>query len=106
LPGADPVIAWLMHLEAATQIELSRLIGIEQPTMAHTLHRMERDGTIKRSWRLASTCRASRSEQARPTTRQSASFKFNSQRFELNDHQWGLSHGCWCANYLVREPEP
>ena len=37
LPGAYPVIAWLMHLQEATQTELSRLIGIEQPTMAITL---------------------------------------------------------------------
>ena len=49
LPGSYPVIAWLMHLEEATQTELSRLIGIEQPTMAVTLRRMERDGLIERS---------------------------------------------------------
>jgi DNA-binding MarR family transcriptional regulator len=49
LPGSYPVIAWLMHLEEATQTELSRLIGIEQPTMAVTLRRMERDGIIKRT---------------------------------------------------------
>ena len=49
LPGAYPVIAWLMHLQEATQTELSRLIGIEQPTMAITLRRMERDGIIERS---------------------------------------------------------
>jgi DNA-binding MarR family transcriptional regulator len=49
LPGAYPVIAWLMHLQEATQTELSRLIGIEQPTMAITLRRMERNGIIKRS---------------------------------------------------------
>jgi len=49
LPGAYPVIAWLMHFQEATQAELSRLIGIEQPTMAITLRRMERDGIIERS---------------------------------------------------------
>src|SRR6267143_2330623 len=49
LPGAYPVIAWLMHLQKATQAELSRLIGIEQPTMAVTLRRMERDGIIQRT---------------------------------------------------------
>ena len=49
LPGAYPVIAWLMHFQEATQTELSRLIGIEQPTMAITLRRMERDGIIERS---------------------------------------------------------
>jgi len=49
LPGAYPVIAWLMHRPAATQTELSRLIGVEQPTMAVTLRRMERDGIIQRT---------------------------------------------------------
>ena len=49
LPGAYPVIAWLLHLQQTTQSELSRLIGIEQPTMAITLRRMERDGIIERS---------------------------------------------------------
>jgi MarR family transcriptional regulator for hemolysin len=49
LPGAYPVIAWLMHLTEATQTELSRLIGVEQPTMAVTLRRMERDGIIRRT---------------------------------------------------------
>jgi len=49
LPGSYPVIAWLMHLGEATQSELSRLIGIEQPTMAVTLRRMERDGIVQRT---------------------------------------------------------
>ena len=49
LPGAYPVIAWLMHLGEATQTELSRLIGIEQPTMAVTLRRLERDGIVQRA---------------------------------------------------------
>src|SRR3982074_3891275 len=44
LPGVYPVIAWLMQLSDSTQGELSRLIGIEQPTMAVTLRRVERDG--------------------------------------------------------------
>jgi MarR family transcriptional regulator for hemolysin len=48
-PGSYPVIAWLMHLGEATQTELSRLIGVEQPTMANALRRMERDGIILRS---------------------------------------------------------
>jgi DNA-binding MarR family transcriptional regulator len=43
------VIAWLMQLSDSTQGELSRLIGIEQPTMAVTLRRMERDGLIQRT---------------------------------------------------------
>src|SRR6266481_5795663 len=49
LPGAYPVIAWLMQMEDSTQGELSRIIGIEQPTMAITLRRMERNGIIHRS---------------------------------------------------------
>jgi DNA-binding MarR family transcriptional regulator len=48
LPGVYPVIAWLMQLPESNQAELSRLIGIEQPTMAITLRRMERDGLIQR----------------------------------------------------------
>jgi MarR family transcriptional regulator for hemolysin len=48
LPGVYPVIAWLMQLEGSTQGELARIIGIEQPTMAVTLRRMERDGLIER----------------------------------------------------------
>jgi DNA-binding MarR family transcriptional regulator len=48
LPGAYPIIAWLMQLPESTQAELSRLIGIEQPTMAITLRRMERDRLIQR----------------------------------------------------------
>ena len=49
LPGVNPVIAWLMQLSDSTQGELSRMIGIEQPTMALTLQRMERDGLIERT---------------------------------------------------------
>ncbi|MEH2478097.1 DNA-binding MarR family transcriptional regulator [Nitrobacteraceae bacterium AZCC 2146] len=49
LPAANPVIAWLMQLSESTQGELCRLIGIEQPTMALTLRRMERDGLIQRT---------------------------------------------------------
>src|SRR5882762_9468723 len=48
LPGVYPIIAWLMQLPDSTQAELSRLIGIEQPTMAITLRRVERDGLIQR----------------------------------------------------------
>jgi MarR family transcriptional regulator for hemolysin len=48
LPGVYPIIAWLMQLPESSQAELSRLIGIEQPTMAITLQRMERDGLIQR----------------------------------------------------------
>src|ERR1700716_395461 len=49
LPGTYPIIAWLMQLSDSTQGELSRIIGIEQPTMALTLRRMERDGLIQRT---------------------------------------------------------
>jgi len=49
LPGVYPVIAWLMQLNDSTQGELARIVGIEQPTMAVTLRRMERDGLIERS---------------------------------------------------------
>ena len=48
LPGQYPVIAWLMQLSGSTQADLSRIVGIEQPTMAITLRRMERDGMIVR----------------------------------------------------------
>jgi DNA-binding MarR family transcriptional regulator len=37
-----------MQLPESSQAELSHLIGIEQPTMAITLRRMERDGLIQR----------------------------------------------------------
>jgi MarR family transcriptional regulator for hemolysin len=49
LPGVYPVVAWLMQLKHSTQGELARIVGIEQPTMAVTLRRMERDGLIERS---------------------------------------------------------
>src|SRR5260370_3893147 len=48
LPGVYPIIAWLMQLPESTQAELSRLIGIEQPTMAITFRRMNRDSLIQR----------------------------------------------------------
>jgi DNA-binding MarR family transcriptional regulator len=47
--GAYPVIAWLVLISDSTQGELSRMIGVEQPTMANTLRRLERDGLIERS---------------------------------------------------------
>lgn len=48
-PGAYPIIAWLMQLSSSTQADLSKLIGVEQATMAVTLRRMERDRIIERS---------------------------------------------------------
>jgi DNA-binding MarR family transcriptional regulator len=47
--AAYPVIAWLVILPNSTQSELSRLIGVEQPTMAITLRRLERDRLIERN---------------------------------------------------------
>jgi DNA-binding MarR family transcriptional regulator len=49
LPGAYPVIARLMQVAASTQSELCREVGVEQPTMAVTLRRMERDALIERN---------------------------------------------------------
>lgn len=49
LPGAYSVIAWLIKIKVSTQSELCKLIGIEQPTMANTLNRLERDGLIERN---------------------------------------------------------
>ena len=46
--GALPVIFALAAGVPRTQADLARTIGIEQPTMAATLARMERDGLIVR----------------------------------------------------------
>jgi len=46
--GQMPVFLALMGGEAYTQTELARLASVEQPTMANTLSRMERDGLIAR----------------------------------------------------------
>jgi DNA-binding MarR family transcriptional regulator len=43
-----PVLAALKHGERSTQKELAQLTGVEQPSMAQLLHRMERDGLIRR----------------------------------------------------------
>jgi DNA-binding MarR family transcriptional regulator len=47
-PGQFPVLLALWEREERTQGELSRLVQVEQPTMANTLARMERDGLIQR----------------------------------------------------------
>jgi DNA-binding MarR family transcriptional regulator len=47
--GQMPVFLALMGGGAYTQTELARLASVEQPTMANTLSRMERDGLIERS---------------------------------------------------------
>jgi DNA-binding MarR family transcriptional regulator len=46
--GHLPVLTALMASEALSQKALTEQAGIEQPTMAATLSRMERDGIIER----------------------------------------------------------
>lgn len=48
MPAQYPVLRCLNELQVSTQIELSRLCGIEQPSMAVTLNRMEKSGLIAR----------------------------------------------------------
>lgn len=48
MPAQYPVLRCLNELKVSTQIELSRLCGIEQPSMAVTLNRMEKSGLIRR----------------------------------------------------------
>ncbi|MEL4891631.1 MarR family transcriptional regulator [Xanthomonas protegens] len=43
-----PVLVALKNGEQRTQGELARMAGVEQPSMAQLLARMERDGLIKR----------------------------------------------------------
>lgn len=47
-PGQFPVILWLLAEKKLSQKELCEKIRVEQPTMANTLKRMERDGLITR----------------------------------------------------------
>jgi len=47
--GQMPVFLALMDGRAHTQTELARIAAVEQPTMANTLARMERDGLIART---------------------------------------------------------
>lgn len=44
-----PVLTALKTGEASSQAELARLLHVEQPSMAQTLARLERDGLIARS---------------------------------------------------------
>jgi DNA-binding MarR family transcriptional regulator len=46
--GVFPVLLALWEREGATQGELAEKLAVEQPTMAATLKRMERDGLIER----------------------------------------------------------
>src|SRR4051794_35621621 len=48
LPGQLPVLLALYDRDAPTQAELARGLAVEQPTMASTLARMERDGLSER----------------------------------------------------------
>jgi DNA-binding MarR family transcriptional regulator len=48
VPGQFPALLTLYHEDGLTQAELTRRVSIEQPTMANTLKRMERDGLIRR----------------------------------------------------------
>ncbi len=48
-PAAFMVLVDLAGGQTRTQTELARRLGVEQPTMANTLKRMERDGLILRS---------------------------------------------------------
>jgi DNA-binding MarR family transcriptional regulator len=48
LPGQFPVLLALYDRDGRTQAELARELAVEQPTMASTLARMERDGLVER----------------------------------------------------------
>lgn len=47
-PAQYPVLLNLWETDGLTQQELCALVGIEQPTMANTLKRMERDGLVRK----------------------------------------------------------
>ena len=47
-PGQLPVLLALFDSDGPTQAELARELAVEQPTMASTLARMERDGLVER----------------------------------------------------------
>jgi DNA-binding MarR family transcriptional regulator len=48
VPGQFAQLLALFEADGQTQRELCEQVGIEQPTMANTLQRMERDGLIRR----------------------------------------------------------
>ena len=48
LPGQFPALVMLYQNDGLTQADLCQRINVEQPTMANTLNRMERDGLIHR----------------------------------------------------------
>lgn len=47
-PGQMPALLALWEREGISQAELCRIVQVEQPTMANTLNRMERDELIRR----------------------------------------------------------
>src|SRR5437762_13988061 len=47
-PGQFAPLVMLFEQDGLTQAELCRRINVEQPTMANTLDRMERDGLVRR----------------------------------------------------------
>jgi DNA-binding MarR family transcriptional regulator len=49
LPGQVPVLLALWEQDGLTQTELATATGVEQPTMAATLNRMEADGLVSRA---------------------------------------------------------
>jgi DNA-binding MarR family transcriptional regulator len=48
VPGQFAQLLALFEADGQTQRQLCEQVGIEQPTMANTLQRMERDGLIRR----------------------------------------------------------
>jgi len=48
MPGQFPVLRCLRDVKVSTQMELARMVGVEQPSMAATLSRMEKNGLIER----------------------------------------------------------
>lgn len=48
VPGQFPALLALYEQDGLTQAELCRRVRIEQPTMANTLNRMQRDGLVHR----------------------------------------------------------
>jgi DNA-binding MarR family transcriptional regulator len=47
-PGQLPVLLALYEADGRTQADVARELAVEQPTMARTLTRMERDGLVER----------------------------------------------------------
>jgi len=71
-PGQLPVLCCLNDKDGQTQAELCARIQVEQPTMANTLRRMERDGLVHRSAcdRDKRQSRIHLTDQIRPTVKE------------------------------------